>query len=70
MTDLGPSSHPGDVLREAVKREKESILFYQEALKIVTDPGSIKLLNQLIEEETRHVTALEDDLSRGIYPEN
>ncbi len=70
MTILDSSSHPADVLRMAIAREEESIKFYQDAVRIITDPGTKKMLEELIKEEKEHKKVLEDELSRGVYTEN
>ncbi len=70
MTILDSSTHPAEILRIAIKNEKDSVKFYQEALKIIDDPGTKKMLEELIEEEKKHIVVLEDELDKGAYTEN
>lgn len=70
MPIIDPSSHPADVLRMAINHEVESIKFYQDAVKIIKDPGTKRMLVELIEEEKAHKVTLENELDRGAYPEN
>lgn len=70
MSIINPSTHPADILREAIKHEEKSIQFYQNAMDAVTDPGTKKMLQELIKEERKHKNFLEEELDKGGYPEN
>ncbi len=55
------------ILDMALKKENHAITFYTALLDYVEQEGSKKLLNQLIEEETRHFKLLSEVLVTGHY---
>jgi rubrerythrin len=52
-----------DALKLAIEREQGAGTFYSEAARTVTDPGGRALLNWLVEEESRHLDQLRQQLS-------
>ncbi|MBN1931534.1 MAG: ferritin family protein [Desulfobacterales bacterium] len=51
-----------EILKAAIKAEKDSIVFYLGIKASITDDLSIKSLDEIIQEEMRHVTVLSNKL--------
>ncbi len=53
------------LLNTAIEFEKDTILFYHMLSALVQDEEGVDLLNKIIEEENRHIAALEDTLRKA-----
>jgi len=54
-----------EILKEAIRRSKQVIIFYQGLKDFARDPASEKTIDQIIKEETKHIHALTESLERG-----
>ena len=53
-----------EIFKDAIKRSKQAIVFYNGLKDFAKDPASKDMLEQLIKEETRHIRTLADELEK------
>ncbi|ACR79047.1 MULTISPECIES: ferritin family protein [Kosmotoga] len=54
------NSEPEEVIRYAIEREKETVIFYYELLEIITDNEAKEAVKKIIVEEKKHVVTLRE----------
>lgn len=54
------SSEPEEIIRYAIEREKETVIFYYELLEIINDNEAREAVKKIIEEEKKHVVTLRE----------
>ena len=57
---LGPSPSPGEILHAAIGLEKDSIVFYVGIKNMVPRRRGQRRIEEILQEEMRHVTQLSD----------
>ncbi len=67
---IDPNTPPIDILRMAIEREKAAHAFYQEAAAVAQHPATKQTLQEMAEEEERHIHQLEEQLDKFFYQDN
>jgi rubrerythrin len=61
--DLSQTDHIKDLFRMVIQFEKDTVLFFEMIRSLAEDEETLKHLNQIIQEENRHVQVLEEFVS-------
>ena len=62
--------HLADALRLAMEKEQAAQDFYDEALKVVENPGVAALFEFLRKEEVKHRQLIQDEYDKVVQPDN
>lgn len=55
-----------EIIREAIMRSKQAIVFYRGLKDFARDPASEDTIDQIIREESKHIIALNESLDKGV----